>query len=155
GFNVAGGKSFELVGFTVSFAPFTMSASCRGFNVSRTYNFLSVQLGKAVAFFAPDRGGVFSGTISKEKFLILETAVVDGRSLEKAYQHPSEDVTGTIDLTGRTVDLRVVVARSIHFQSGCAVTPCTIDEDDLGTLTLNLSGTIVFPDSDGDGVPDR
>jgi hypothetical protein len=156
GIDVAGGKSFELIGFTISFAPFTMSDSCRGFEFSRTYNLLSVQLRKVVAFIASDRGGgVFSVTIPKDQFLIYETAVVDGRSLEKAYQHPSQDVTGTIDLARGTAAMRVMVARTIHFEEGCADRPCTIDEDDPGTLTLTLSGTIAFPDSDGDGVPDR
>jgi len=155
GINVAGGKAFELVGFTISFEPFTMSDSCRGFEASRTYNLLSVQLARAVAFIASNRGGVFSVTIPKEKFLIYETAVVDGRSLEKAFGHPSQDVTGTIDLKGGTAAMRVVVARRIHFAVGCDVRPCAIDEEDPGILTVNLSGTIAFPDSDGDGVPDR
>ena len=30
-----------------------------------------------------------------------------------------------------------------------------MDETTDGTLTATLSGTIVFPDSDNDGVPDR
>src|SRR5438876_694932 len=80
GFDVPGGKSFVLTGFTISFASFTLSGSCRGVAGSRTYNLLSVQLGKAVAFTASDRGGgVFDVTIPKDDFLIYETAVVDGR----------------------------------------------------------------------------
>lgn len=31
---------------------------------------------------------------------------------------------------------------------------CAIKEDDDGTITADLSGTVVLPDSDGDGVPD-
>src|SRR2546427_11818398 len=148
GFDVRGGKSFVLTGFTISFASFTLSGSCRGVASSRTYNLLSVQLGKAVAFTASDRGGgvgVFDVTIPKDEFLIYETAVVDGRSSEKGYAHPSQDVTGTIDLTRGTLAMQAVVARSIRI----------LDEDDPGTITVNLSGTISFPDSDGDGVPDR
>ena len=138
GFDVPGGKSFVLTGFTISFAPFTLTGSCG----SRTYNLLSVQLGKAVAFMAKDRGdGVFAVTIPKDDFLIYETAVVDGRSSEKGYARPSEDVTGTIDLARGTVAMHAVVARSV--------------QNDPGTLTVDLSGTIAFPDADGDGVPDR
>jgi hypothetical protein len=114
-----------------------------------------VQLGKAVAFTALDRGdGVFHVTIPKDDFLIYETAVVDGRSSEKGYTHPSQDVTGTIDLTRGTVAMHAVVARSIHFKEGCSIR-CIIDEDDPGTLTVDLSGAIAFPDTDADGVADR
>jgi hypothetical protein len=156
GVDVAGGKSFVLIGFTISFAPFTMRASCRGFERSRTYNLLTVQLGKAVAFTASDRGGgEFDVRIPKGDFLIYESAVVDGHSLEKSYQHPSQDVTGIINLTRGTAAMHVVVARNIHFEEGCTTRPCTIDEEDPGTLTVNLAGTIAFPDSDGDGVADR
>jgi hypothetical protein len=140
GFDVPGGKSFVLTEFTISFASFTMRASC--FEGSRTYNLLSVQLGKAVAFTALDGGGgVFNVTIPRDDFLIYETAVVDGRFSEKGFQHPSEDVTGTINLARGTAAMHVVVARSI--------------QNNPGTLTVDLSGTIAFPDTDGDGVPDR
>jgi hypothetical protein len=156
GFDVADGKSFVLIGFTISFAPFTMRASCRGFERARTYNLLSVQLGKAVAFIARDPGdGVFAVTIPKGDFLIYETAVVDGRISEKSYAHPSEDVTGTLNLARGTAAMHVVVARNIHFEEGCTTRPCTIDENDPGTLTVDVSGTIAFPDSDGDDVADR
>ena len=146
GFDVPGGKSFVLTGYTISFAPFTLSGSCRGVAGSRTYNLLSVQLGQAVAFTAFDRGGgVFAVTIPKDEFLLYEAAVVDGRFSEKGYAHPSQDVTGTIDLTRGTLAMQAVVARSIRI----------LDEEDPGTLTVDLSGTIAFPDTDGDGVPDR
>jgi len=130
GFDVAGGKSFTLTGFTISFAPFTISAS------------------------DARRDGVFNVTIPKDDFLIFEAAIVDGRSSERGFQHPSEDVTGTIDLTRGTVAVHVVVARSIHFKEGCSI-GCVIDEVDPGTLTVDLSGPITFPDVDRDGVPDR
>jgi len=155
GFNVTGGKSFVLTGFTISFAPFSMSGSCYGFGGSRNYSQLSVQLGRAVAFTAADAGGgVFNVTIPKENFLIYQAAVVDGNS-EKGYKHPSQDVTGTINLTLGTVTMHAVAATSIHFEEGCIFGACVIDEDDPGTLTVDLSGTIVFPDADGDGVADR
>jgi hypothetical protein len=155
GIDVRGGKSFLLTGFTISFAPFSMSGSCFGFRGSRTYSLLSVQLGKAVAFTAADAGdGVFDVRIPKADFLIFQAAVVDGNS-ERGYKHPSQDVTGTIDLAKGIVTMRVVAATSIHFEEGCALGKCTINEDDPGTLTVNLAGTIVFPDADGDGVADR
>src|SRR5882762_1116739 len=104
GVDVPGGKSFVLIGFTISFAPFTMSGSCLGVGGSRHYSFLSVQLRQAVAFTASDRGdGVLNVTIPKDELLISEAAVVDDRISEKSVTHPSQDVTGTIDLRRGTV----------------------------------------------------
>jgi hypothetical protein len=58
--------------------------------------------------------------------------------------------------------MHVVIATRIHFKAGCfdpcpivSCEVCPIDEDRDGTLTADLSGTIVFPDADSDGVPDR
>jgi len=148
GVDVAGGKSFELIGFNISFAPFTISGSCLGIGGSRTYSLMSVHLGRAVAFTASDRGGGgFDVTIPRDEFFIREAAVVDGSLLEKSVMHPSQDVTGTIDLTRGTVAMHVVVARNIHFTEGDAGYP--------GTLTVDLSGTIAFPDADRDGVANR
>src|SRR5439155_62706 len=38
--------------------------------------------------------------------------------------------------------------------AGCLGDLCVIKEDDPGTLTATISGTIVLPDTDGDGIPD-
>ena len=154
GVNVAGGKQFVLTRATLDFAAFNISGSCSGFGGSRHYTSLHVQLAKATAFTATDAGGgAFAVTIPKADFLIYEAAVVDSKS-ETGYKQPSQDVTGTIDLTNGTVQMTVVLGTSVHFKEGCLGDHCVIDETDGGTLTTTLSGTITLPDSDGDGVPD-
>jgi hypothetical protein len=54
-----------------------------------------------------------------------------------------------------TMALRVVIGTRAHFQAGCGSGSCLIDETHDGTVTVDLSGPIEFPDADRDGVPDR
>src|SRR5438105_2419931 len=75
-------------------------------------------------------------------------------SIEHSLKKPNADVTGSIDLTNGTLSMHVVTAQTIHFEAGCFIV-CVIDEDDDGTMTTDVTGTIVFPDTDHDGVPDR
>jgi hypothetical protein len=50
----------------------------------------------------------------------------------------------------------VVLGTRVTFRAGCVPgLGCVINETHNGTLTADLAGTIVFPDADGDGVPDR
>jgi hypothetical protein len=162
GIDVPGGKRFVLTRGSISFAPFTISRSCLGFGETRHYTQVAVQLAQATTFTASSvGGGIYNVSIPKDDFLIYEATVVNGDS-ETGYKHPSEDVTGTIDLAGGTVQMRVVLATQIHFKRGC-VDPCIIGSCEVciidttrnGRLTANLSGTIFFPDADADGVPDR
>jgi hypothetical protein len=97
---------------------------------------------------------VFSVTIPRGDVSLYEASVVNGAA-ESGYQHPSEDVTATIDLGRGLITLHVVVATNVHFQEGCLGDLCLINEDDPGLLTADISGAIAFPDTDGDGVPDR
>jgi hypothetical protein len=159
GVDVPGGKFFVLTRANVSFEAFSIHVSCLGGTVSRTrsYTNVDVQLGRAVSFTAsPSAPGIFEVTIPKDDFLIYESAIVDGES-ETGYKSPKEDVTGTIDLEHGTVQMHVVIATRVHFgPAGCLpYVGCAIDEDRDGTLTADLAGTIVFPDADVDGVPDR
>jgi hypothetical protein len=154
GIDVPGGKQFVLTRANVSFAPFNVSGSCYGFGDTRHYTNVDVSLASAVSFTtAALGGGAFAVTIPKEDFLIYEAAIVDGDP-ENAYKHPSQDVTGTIDFTNRTVQMTVVLATQVKFREGCVAGHCVIDETDGGTLTTSLTGTIVLPDTDGDGVQD-
>ncbi len=155
GIDVAGGKFFALTRMNIAFAPFSVSGSCHGFGETRTYTAVSVQLGKSAQFTATAAGGgVFNVAIPKEDFLIYEGAIADG-TFERGYKHPKEDVTGTIDFTLGVVTMHAVVGTTVHFEGGCVpLAGCAIKEDDDGTLTADLSGTIVLPDSDDDGVPD-
>ena len=156
GVDVTGGKLFALIRADVFFAGFSISRSCLGVSETRTYTQVAVQLGRVVSFTAAPAGpDVFAVTIPKAGFLFYQSAVVNG-ALEARYQSPRQDVTGTIDFANSAVALQVIVATRIRFQAGCVpVLGCVIDETRDGTLTATIAGTIVFPDTDGDGVPDR
>ena len=154
GVAVPGGRLFALTRVNVSFAPFSIHRSCLGFGETRSYTAVGVQLGQSVSFTAAAAApGVYAVTIPKDDFVIYESAIVNGNS-EAGQKRPSQDVTGTIDLAHGTVQMRVVVATRIHFRAGCLFGHCAIDETRNGSLTATLSGSITFPDADGDGVPD-
>lgn len=159
GIPAAGGaRAFTLSRVNVSFAPFSVSRSCLGFGETRNYTDIRANLARAVTFLGLPTAtpGVFSVTIPKDQFELYYSARVNG-GIESGYKHPKEDVTGTINLAGATAQMRVVLGQSIHFKFGCdpIFDICVIDTTKEGTLTVNMSGTIVFPDSDGDGVADR
>jgi hypothetical protein len=162
GIDVPGGKSFVLSRVNVSFAPFSIHRSCLTVDRTRNYTEISVQLSRAVQFTGVHvGGGVYDVTIAPENFLIYQAAIVNG-DLETAYKHPKEPVTATIDLTTGAIQMRVAIGTRVKFKAGC-VDPCPIgscevcvvDDTTEGTLTATLAGTLVFPDSDADGVPDR
>ena len=153
--SAGGGKSFDLTRVTVSFGAFSVSASCIGLEQTRTYSAVGVQFGRAVAFTGVESSpNVFSFTIPRDRVWIYEAAIVDGHQ-ENAFQRPSEDVTGSIDLAAGAFSIHVVTTQTIHFEALCSPFGCSIKEDDDGTITTDVSGTIAFPDADGDGVPDR
>ena len=155
GVDVGGNKRFVLAKANVSFAPFSIHRSCLGFDRTRNYTEVGVQLGRAVFFSATAAGGgAYSVTIPKENFQLFTATVVNG-DIETGQKRPSEDVTGTINLTTGAVSLHVVLATRVHFEAGCVLGVCAIDETGDGTLTADLTGTIVFPDRDADGVADR
>lgn len=162
GVDVPGGKAFVLSRVTVSFAGFSIHRSCLTVDRTRTYTEINVQLAQAVPFTGVHLGGsLYEVTIQPADFLIYQAAVVNGET-ETGYKHPKEPVTATIDLANGTVQMRVAVGTRVKFKAGCVdVCPigscevCVVDETTDGTLTATLAGTIVFPDSDGDGVPDR
>jgi len=133
GVDVPGGKLFALTRASLAFAPFSLSGTCHLFSRTRAYSALNVDLARAVSFVAaPAGGGVYSVTIPKDDFLIFEAAIVNNDP-ENGYKHPSEDVTGTIDLTNGTVQMHVVLATLVHFDLGIS------SEDDPGTLTADLT----------------
>ncbi len=156
GIDVSGGKQFTLTSVQVSFGAFSATRSCDTVSQTQSYSEIGVQLARAVTFVATPLGSnVFAITIPKGDFLIYE-ASIDNGSPEGGYKQPSQDVTGTLDFTSGTLSVTVVVANSIHFKAGCVpVFGCVVDETDAGTMTATIAGTIAFPDSDGDGVPDR
>jgi hypothetical protein len=154
GFDVPGGKLFMLTRADVTFEGFSVHRSCLTIDRTRTYNAIGVQLARAVSFTAVAVGpGVFAVTIPKDDFIFYESSIVNG-SHESGYKTAGEDVTGTIDLVTRTVQLQAVVTQTVHFEAGCTPLGCVVNGDGDGVLTATISGNIVLPDSDGDGVPD-
>ena len=151
-----GGKFFMMTRATMTFAGFTVSRSCLGFGDTRTYSTITAQITQAVPFTALPTGnpGEYAFSIPRGNVVVFYKATVSGE-LDTGFKTPKEDVTGRINLTARTMSLRVVLATRIRFRAGCAFGVCVIDETRDGTLTADIAGTLAFPDSDGDGVPDR
>jgi hypothetical protein len=155
GVDIAGGKSFVLTRANMSFAPFHIQASCHGESGDEDFSTVSVQLAHAAPFTgAALGGGVYTVTIPRTGFQLYEAATVNGE-LSTNYLTPLQDVTGTIDLAQGTLQLTVVIATKMHFSIACIAGHCLFDDDESGTLTTTISGAITFPDSDGDGVPNR
>jgi hypothetical protein len=152
-----GGKHFALTRAGISFAPFSVSGSCLGIGETRNYDVVHTQLVRAVAFTTTPSGtpDVFNIRIPRESFLISYATVVNGAS-ETGTKFASEDLTGTINLLTGAVQMRVVLATQVTFRALCVdLLGCAIDETHSGTLTTDLTGSIVYPDTDSDGVPDR
>ncbi len=158
GIALAGGnRLWTLTRGSVSFAGFSASGSCLGFDETQTYSTIHVQISRAVSFTATPTPtpGVYNVVIPKENFQLTYVTTVDGDP-ETGSKVPKEDVTGTINLNAGTLQMRVVLGTRVTFRAGCVpYVGCVINETEDGTLTANLNGTIVFPDSDADGVPDR
>jgi hypothetical protein len=156
GIDVGADKRFVLTRANASFGPFSIHRSCLGFDRTRNYTEVGVQLGQAVSFLATGAGGgLYNLTIPKENVRLFTAAVVNG-DLDTGVKQPSEDITGTINLTTGAFSMHVVLATRVHFEAGCVPgLGCVINETDDGTLTADITGTIVFPDADADGVPDR
>jgi hypothetical protein len=131
-----------------------VTRGCLGFDRTRNYTDLAVQLARRVSFTASPSTSGYAFTIPRADVLIYQGAVVNG-GLDAGYKQPSEDVAGTIDFTLGAFTLKAVIATRLHFEEGCLpIIGCLINEDDNGTLTATIAGTIVLPDSDGDGIPD-
>ena len=155
GTDVAGGKRFTLTRLNLSFAPFSVTRDCLGIGETRNYTEESAELAQTVSFNATPSGpGVYTFTIPKTEFQIYQAAIVNG-SFDTGHKQPSEDVTGTLNFTLGTVRMHAVIATRVHFEAGCTDIGCIINEDRDGSLTVDISGPMVLPDVDADGVPDR
>jgi hypothetical protein len=148
-------KTFMLTRMGVFFAPFTVDARCLNFHDKRRFSDVGIQLVHPVSFTGVLGVGGYEFRIPKADFLI-SMAVIDNKLPESGFRHPSEDVTGFIDLAHGTARLHFVLENLIHFQfpEGCQGTACLINEDGRGTVGADIAGTLVFPDGDGDGIPD-
>jgi hypothetical protein len=122
--------------------------TCKGVEASVAFSEIGVRLASNVTFPAELVGTVdlaqYRFTIPKDEFLIYESVLdnVSRRQPETAYQKPSEDVTGLIDLRKRTVQFHVVLSSRLHFRAGCSGERCVIDEIKDGTQTVDIIGTI-------------
>jgi hypothetical protein len=148
-----GGKTFTMVSLTLLYEPFRAVGDCEGFRDSHKVSEIGVRLAGAVTFDVAPNGDF---TIPKGQFLIHES-FVDNKTAKTAYQKPSEDVTGNLDLIGGTMSLRIVIGTQLLFRAGCDSRGenCAINTVKDGTQSSDVRGTLVFPDSDGDKVPDR
>jgi hypothetical protein len=142
--------------------PFSVRRACSGVDATVDFSEIGVRLAGTVPFAAELVGSLDQGqyrfTIPKEQFLLFESVLdnVSKKQPEIAYQQPSEDVTGLIDLRNRTVQIHVVLATTLHFRAGCIGDKCVIDSIQEGTQTADITGRITPPtqDRDGDGFPD-
>jgi hypothetical protein len=155
GFDVGGGsKSFTFTRMNVFFNGFHTHVSCLGSDDDETFSEVGATLAQAVRFTGSPAGpGVYNFTISKDAFLVHEDTIrkrnSDPAGPDDSFKHPSENVTGFIDLNLGKVHVHVKIATKLHIEFG------PISEDKDGSQTADIDGTITFPDSDGDGVPDR
>jgi hypothetical protein len=148
-------RAFMLTRMGIFFAPFTVDARCGNFHDRRRFSEVGIQLVQPVSFIGVLADGRYNFTIPKTDFQI-SMAVIDNKSPESGFRHPSEDVTGFIDLERGTASLHFVLETLIHFQlpEGCQGSACLINEDGRGRIVTDLGGTLKFPDADSDGIPD-
>jgi hypothetical protein len=133
---------FWLNRINLSFAPFSIN---RFFYGDHAFTSVGASLKESVSFWAVEsQPGVYTFTILPEE-LTLYGAALDNSDVKAGTQHPSEDVTGTIDLNANTFEARAVFTESDEI----------LGQDVGGPLTITLNGVIAAgPDTDGDGVPD-
>jgi hypothetical protein len=158
---VPGTALFDLTRLEMFMTPFTAEHECLGVKGTVDFKEIGVRLASGVQFAAEavgPRSGQYRFSIPKEKFLVFESVLsnLPVPQPETAYQRPSEDVTGVIDLRAQTAELRIVLTTSLHFRIGCVGRRCLIDEVRGGRQVADVSAAIVSPgtDRDADGVPD-
>ena len=144
---------FQLTRMELSFAPFAVQHQCKGLRATAEFRAIGAQLAKGVSFTGEPVGApedqLYRFTIPKEEFLIFES-VVDNAPVQQpqtAYQKPSEDVTGLIDLRQRTMQMNLVLTSELHFRAGCIRDRCRIDEVRQGTQTTNVRAAMQSPRS--------
>ena len=156
GIDVAGGKQLTLTRAVATFAPFKIERHCMTQDVIKNYSQVAVQLNRSAAFTAVATGpDTYAFTIPKAAVEFFESSLINGE-VQPGYMQPKEDVTGTMDLAQRTFSMQVRIATKVHIEFGCVPhVGCAVNDDYGGTLTASFTGTIVLPDSDGDGVIDQ
>jgi hypothetical protein len=161
--DAAGGSTrFAMNRLDLFFTPFSVRHDCMGLIGTAEFREIGVRLVNAVTFDAEPVGGLedrhYRFSIPKADVLIFES-VLDNMPTpqpETAYQRPSEDVTGEIDLRRRTAQLHIALSSQTRFRIGCIGKKCLIDELRNGRQTADVSAVLVSPgtDTDGDAIPD-
>ena len=152
-----GNRRWTLTGGSLRFAGFSVTRSCLGFEGTRSYGAINVQISRAVSFTgtATPTPHLYSVVIPKADFQLTYVATL-ARGIETGTKIPTQDVTGSINLATGIVRMHVVLGNRPRLRAGCVVgAPCAIDETPAGTFTADIIGTMIFPDTDRDGVPDR
>jgi len=145
GFDIDGDKQFTITRLTLLFTPFIVEGDCQGVRDRHDLTEIGIRLAGVVVLRASANGGQYLVRIPKEQFLIYD-AIIDNAAARNAYERPSEDVTGTIDLDRATMQLHIVIATRLRFRAGCSAPGrCVIDELRDGTRTADITGTIAFP----------
>ena len=141
---------FDLTRLDLSLSPFRVERTCSGISALVDFRKIDVQLAKVLRFAGEETGGLESRLyrfrIPKEQFLIVETVEdnLDVPQPEKAFQRPSEDVTGLIDLRHRTFQIHVALADTLRFRAGCVGGGrCLIDQPQDGTQTSDVLGVTI------------
>ena len=150
GLDVTGAKTFTLTSMIAFFSPFHTHVSCLTSTDDEFYYEVGASLAQAVTFTTPPAGaGIYNFTIPKGAFLVHEAVRHQSNSdpvvIEDSYKHPSRDVTGTINLAAGTVHLNVKIETVLKINGS----------DRAGSQEADINGNLTFPDSDGDGIPDR
>ena len=138
---------FDLMRLNFLLTPFSVRRDCMGISATADFREIGLQLATAQRFIGEETGPVGSGLyrfiIPKEQFLYYEAVIDNGafRQPETAYLHPSDDVTGVIDLRRGTVQIHVVQTSTLEFRAGCLRGGCLINERHVGTQTSDFLGT--------------
>jgi hypothetical protein len=153
GVDDAGNKLFMFTRLNVQFQPFHTHVECYLQTDDRTYTEIGASLGRAVTFTGlAAGGGLYNFTISKDAFVVNEAAIENANGgpnqSDTSLKHPASDVTGSINLATGAVEVHVTINTQLQISVG----PFNVGEN--GHQTADIFGTLAFPDTDGDGIPD-
>lgn len=142
-----GSIKLDLTRLDLFLTPFAARHECLGISGSIDFREIGVRLARGVTFTAESigsEGSQYRFVIPKAEVLIFQS-VLDNMPVkqpETAYQRPTEDVTGEIDLRRHTVRMQVTLGSALQFRAGCIDKRCAINETLKGTQTAEIYGSI-------------
>jgi hypothetical protein len=140
---------FDLTRADLLITPFAVSHACLGINVTVEFREIGYQLARAVRFTGESIGRPeerrYRFSIPRKDVLLYASVLnnLPVQQPETAYQRPSDDLTGEIDLRQGTVELHVAMASTLRFRVGCIDGRCAIDEELKGTQTADIAAAVV------------